>query len=104
MKTAFLNGNLEEDIYIDQPIGFVSKGQEDNVCHLKRSTYGLKQFFRSWYFRIHEAITLFDLSMVSNNYCVYVKRTIGGIMFLVLYVDDIFLVGNNLEMIKATKQ
>jgi len=47
-KTAFLNGNLKEEIYMDQPIGFVSKGQEDKVCRLKRSIYGLKQSSRSW--------------------------------------------------------
>ena len=48
VKTAFLNENLEEEIYIDQPIGFISKGQEDNVCRLKISIYGLKQSSRVW--------------------------------------------------------
>jgi len=47
IKTAFLNGNLEEEIYMDQPISFVPKGQEDRVCPLKRSMYGLKQSSRS---------------------------------------------------------
>jgi len=42
VKTTFLNENLEEEIYVNQPIGFVEKGQEDKVCHLKRSIYGLK--------------------------------------------------------------
>jgi len=48
VKTAFLNGNLEEEIYMDQSISFVTKGQEDKVCRLKRSIYGLKQASRSW--------------------------------------------------------
>ena len=104
VKTAFLNGSLEEEIYMDQPFGFVSKGQEDKVCRLKRSIYGLKQSSRSWYLRFHEAITSFGLSMVSEDHCVYVKRSTGGIMFLTLYVDDILLAGNNLEMIEATKR
>jgi len=47
VKTAFLNGNLEEEIYMDQHIDFVSKGQEDKVCRLKRSIYGLKQSSRA---------------------------------------------------------
>ena len=81
----------------------MSKGQEDKVCHLKRSIYGLKQSSRSYYFRFHEAITSFGFTMVSEDHCVYVKRT-RGIMFLTLYVNDILLVGNNLEMINATKQ
>ena len=104
VRTAFLNGNLEEEIYMDQPIGFVSKGQEDNVCHLKRSIYGLKHFSRSWYLRFHEVITSLGLSMASEDHCVHVKRSTGGIMFLTLYFDDILLVGNNLEMIEATKK
>jgi len=104
VKTAFLNGSLEEEIYMDQPIGFVSKGQEDKVCRLKRSIYGLKQSSRSWYLRFHEAITSFGLSMVSEDHCVYVKKSTRGVIFLTLYVDDILLVGNNLEMIEATKR
>ena len=42
VKTSFLNGSLEKEIYMDQPIGFVLKRQEDKVCHLKKSIYGLK--------------------------------------------------------------
>jgi len=103
VKTAFLNGNLEEEIYMDQAIGFILKSQEDKVCHLKRSIYGLKQSSRSWYFRFHEAITSFGFVMVSKNDCVYVKRTTREIMFLTLYVNDILLAGNNLEIINATK-
>jgi hypothetical protein len=45
-KIAFINGELDEEIYTDQPIGFVAKGKERKVCHLKRSIYGLKQSSR----------------------------------------------------------
>jgi len=65
--------------------------------------YGLKQSSRSLYFRFHEAMTSFDLSMLSEDHCVYVKRSTRGIMFLTLYVDDILLAGNNLEMLETTK-
>ena len=43
IKTAFLDGKLDEEIYIDQPTGFITKGNEHKVCHLKQSIYGLKQ-------------------------------------------------------------
>jgi len=104
VKTVFLNGNIEEEINMDQSIRFISKGQEDKVYRLKRSIYGLKQSSRPWYFRFHEAITSSGFGIVSEDYCVCVKRTTRRIMFLTLYVDDILLVGNNLEMINATKQ
>jgi hypothetical protein len=49
VKTTFLNGELDEEIFMDQSIGFVVKGQERKVCKLNRSLYGLKQSFRQWY-------------------------------------------------------
>ena len=76
VKTSFLKCSLEEEIYIDQPIGFVLKGEADKVCHLKRSMYGLKQSCRFSYFRFHEVITLIGLSIVLEDHYVYVKRTI----------------------------
>ena len=82
VKATFLNVSLKEEIYMDQPIGFVSKGREDKVCHLKRSIYGVKQSARSWHLILHEAITLFGLSMVSEDHSVYVKRTTEGLCFL----------------------
>ena len=78
--------------------------QMDKVCCLKRSIYRPKQSFRSWYLRFHEAITLFGLSIILEDHCVYVRRSTRGIMFLTLYVDDILLDGNNLELIEATKK
>ena len=99
VKTAFRNGNLEEKIYMDQPIGFVSKGEEDKLYSLKRFIYGLKQSSRAWYFRFHEAITSFGLNMVSQDRYVYVKKTSKEIMFLNLYIDDMLLAGNNMKLI-----
>ena len=51
VTTTFLNGNLEEDIYMQQPEKFIAKGQEHMVCKLQRSIYALKQAFRSWNIR-----------------------------------------------------
>ena len=79
VNTAFLNGTLEEEIYMVQPFGFVSKGREDKVCRLKKFLYGLKQSSRVWYFRFHETITAFGLTMVSEDHSVYVKNTKVGI-------------------------
>ena len=56
VKTAFLNGELDEEIYMDQPKGFQVAGQERKVCRLQRSIYGLKQSPRQWYFRFHKPL------------------------------------------------
>ena len=103
VKTAFLNGELDEEIYMDQPIGFVTKGQEQKVCKLKRSIYGLKQSSRQWYLRFHRAVLTNGFTMIEEDHCVYVKRSKGSFIILSLYVDDILLAGNDMEMIIATK-
>ena len=59
VKTAFLNGHLEENIYMQQPDGFIQKGQEHMVCKLQISIYGLKQASRSWNIRFDQAIKSF---------------------------------------------
>ena len=93
IKTAFLNGEIDEEIYMDQPIGFVAKGQERKVCKLKRSIYGLKQSSRQWYLRFHRAILSNGFTMIEEDHCVYTKRSKGSFIILSLYVDDIFLAG-----------
>ena len=86
VKTTSFNGNLEEEIYMDQPISFVLKGQEEQVCSLKKFIYGLKQSSRAWYFRFHKAIISFGLNMISEDHCVYVKKTIKGIMLSLIHI------------------
>ena len=53
IKTAFLNGDLHEEVYVLQPCGFVQKGQENKVCRLHKALYGLKQAPQAWYIKIH---------------------------------------------------
>jgi len=59
VKTAFLNGDLEDDVYMDQPVGFIEEGKKHVVCKLKKSIYGLKQVSRQWYLKFNDTITSF---------------------------------------------
>ena len=68
VKTAFLNGNLEEEIYMLQPEGFIAKNQEHMVCRLKRSIYGLKQASRSWNIRFDQTIKSFGFEQILMNH------------------------------------
>ena len=90
VKTVFLNGELDEEIYMDQPIGFVTKGLEHKMCKLKQSIYDLKQSSRQWYLRIHRVVLSNGFTMIEEDHCVYVKRSKGSFIVLSLYVDDIY--------------
>ncbi|RVW84134.1 Retrovirus-related Pol polyprotein from transposon TNT 1-94 [Vitis vinifera] len=105
VKTAFLHGNLEEEIYMKQPEGFVDSEKSDHVCFLKKSLYGLKQSPRQWYKR-------FDAFMVSHEFmrnqydsCVYFKTLPdGSFIYLLLYVDDMLIAAKNRAEINKLKQ
>jgi hypothetical protein len=95
VKTAFLNGHLEEVIYMLQPEGFREKGNENLVCKLNRSIYGLKQASRQWYILFDNAITSYGFSMTEGDDCIYTKIVGGNFVLLSLYVDDILIASNN---------
>ena len=89
VKTTFLNGNLEEEIYMMQPESFIAKNQEHMVCKLKRSIYGLKQASRSWNIKFDQAIKSFGFEQNLDEPCVYKRHRDKVVMFLILYVDNI---------------
>ncbi|KAL0448471.1 UNVERIFIED_CONTAM: Retrovirus-related Pol polyprotein from transposon TNT 1-94 [Sesamum latifolium] len=103
VKTAFLNGFVEEEIFMDQPEGFTTVGEEQKVCHLQRSIYGLKQASRSWNIRFDEVIRGYDFIKNDYDLCVYKKISASSVAYLVLYVDDILLIGNDVKMLRDIK-
>ena len=103
VKTAFLNGSLEEDIYMIQPDGFKAKGQEDKVCKLLKSIYGLKQASRSWNIRFDQAIKTYRFKQNIDEPCVYKCIKNEKVVFLILYVDDILLIGNDVAILSSVK-
>ena len=104
VKTAFLNGSLEEDIYMDQPEGFSIKGKEHLACKLKKSIYGLKQASRQWYLKFHNTITSFGFKENTVDRCIYLKVSGSKFIFLILYVDDILLATSDLGLLHETKR
>jgi len=103
VKTAFLNGDLEEEVYMKQPEGFPSSEGEHLVCKLKKSLYGLKQASRQWYLKFHNVISSFGFVENIMDQCIYMKVSGSNICFLVLYVDDILLATNK-GMLHEVKQ
>nr|KYP67741.1 Retrovirus-related Pol polyprotein from transposon TNT 1-94 [Cajanus cajan] len=104
VKKTFLNGNLEEEVYMKQPEGFFSSDGEHLVCNLNKSIYGLKQASHQWYLKFHEVIFSFGFEENIMDQCVYQKVSGSKIFFLVLYVDDILLATNDKGMLYEVKQ
>ena len=106
VKTAFLNGDLDVDIYMQQPQGYVVDGKEDYVCKLHKSLYGLKQAGRAWYQKI-DNVLLHTLGFTRSqaDHCVYVYNGNDGIkIYIALYVDDLLIMCNNIHKLTALKQ
>ncbi|GJZ26942.1 retrotransposon protein, putative, ty1-copia subclass [Tanacetum coccineum] len=103
LKPAFLNGHLFEEVYIVKPKGFVNPKFPNRVCKLKRSIYRLKQSSRQWNKRFNDEIKKFCFSQNHDEPCVYMKASGNYVTFLILYVDDILIMGNNIPMLQDIK-
>jgi transposase InsO family protein len=104
VKTAFLNGDIDETIYMVQPENFVSDDAKQMVCKLKKSIYGLKQASRQWYYKFHQVIISYGFEMNLVDDCIYHKFSGSKYIFLVLYVDDILLASNDIDLLHETKR
>ena len=103
VKTAFLTGHLEEEIYMSQPEGFRGKGNENKVCKLNRSIYGLKQASHQWYILFDNAITSYGFSMTEGDHCIYSKVIGQNFVLISLYVDDILIASNDKIILMEVK-
>ncbi|KAE8695306.1 hypothetical protein F3Y22_tig00110721pilonHSYRG00071 [Hibiscus syriacus] len=104
VKTAFLHGDLEEEIYMMQLEGFIEAGKKNLVCRLKKSLYGLKQAPRQWYKKFDSFMSSSDFTKCQADHCCYIKRFDNSFIILLLYVDDMLVAGSNMQEIIHLKQ
>ena len=93
VKTAFLNGVVEEEVYVEQPLGFETYDRESHVCRLNKSMYGLKQEPNTWYNRIDGFLSSLGFTKTKVVSNLYYKVEGGNPVILLLYVDDLFVIG-----------
>ncbi|KAG8499415.1 hypothetical protein CXB51_005894 [Gossypium anomalum] len=104
VKSAFLNGFLKEEIYIEQPEGFKVPGEENKVYRLKKALYGLKQAPRAWYDRIDEYLSRLRFEKSLSEPTLYVKKAEDETLLIVsVYVDDLLVTGSRTELINDFK-
>ncbi|XP_019263194.1 PREDICTED: uncharacterized protein LOC109240957 [Nicotiana attenuata] len=99
---AFLQGDLTDEIYMTLPQGFQSQG-ENKVCRLIKSLYGLKQAPRQWNAKLTEALLRFQFVQSKYDHSLFSKKTDRGTTVVLIYVDDMLITGDNLELIQDTK-
>eukprot|EP00253_Pinus_taeda_P009330 PITA_09330 len=102
VKSAFLHGDLHEEIYMEQPIGFIQT-ESSLVCHLKKSLYGLKQAPRAWCAKMDSFLLESGFSRCHYDNTVYTKKEGKSLITLVLYVDDLILTGSDPNLINHVK-
>eukprot|EP00253_Pinus_taeda_P036728 PITA_36728 len=93
VKTTFMNGTIDEDVYIEQPKGFEENGRDTHVCRLKKALYGLKQAPRAWYARMDAYLLRIGFVKSSTDPNVYIKVVNKEPIIILLYVDDLFITG-----------
>ena len=104
VKTAFLNGNLEDEIYIEQPKGCVVPRKEKMVCKLVKSLYGLKQAPKQWHNKFDHVLVTNGYSINDADKCIYSKYKNNTCIVICLYVDDMLIFGTSLQVVCETKK
>jgi hypothetical protein len=92
VKNSFLHGDLSEEIYMEQPQGYIHNSSL--VCRLKKSLYGLKQAPRAWYAKMDSYLLSHSFIRCKSDPNVYMLRTSDSLLILVLYVDDLLITGS----------
>ncbi|CAL5408817.1 unnamed protein product [Camellia sinensis] len=104
VKSAFLHGDLQEEVYVDQPPGYVCQGNETKVYKLRKALYGLKQAPRAWYSRIEAYFLKSGFQKCPYEPTLFIKSESDGKLLIVcLYVDDLIYTGNDSAMFDAFK-
>jgi hypothetical protein len=100
VKSTFLNGDLKEEVYMEQPEGFQLSNNPNFVCKLNKSLYGLKQVHHAWYYRLDKYLQDkgFKRGTIDNN--LYIKTKGNDLLIVLVYVDDIIFRRNNASLVQ----
>ena len=104
VKTAFLNGELEEEIYMRQPPGYTSEQTKDKVWKLKKGLYGLKQAPRMWWIKLDSYLQSIGFTRGTADHSIYVQRSDQELVILTVYVDDLLIISNKMSAVERTKR
>jgi hypothetical protein len=104
VKSAFLNGELEEVVYVAQPTGFVAKGEEQKVLRLHKALYGLRQAPRAWNAKLDKTLVSLGFNKCPSEPALYKREKNGEALLVGVYVDDLVITGKSAAGILAFKE
>jgi hypothetical protein len=103
VKNAFLHGELQKEVYLDQPLGYGDMSHPDYVCRLRKTLYGLKQAPRACHDKIAEYLVTIGFRMSDADHSLYVRKSDEGIVVITIYVDDMIVGGDNEKEVEHVK-
>jgi Reverse transcriptase (RNA-dependent DNA polymerase)/gag-polypeptide of LTR copia-type/Integrase core domain len=101
--SAFLNGDIDAEVYMEQPEGYITKGNEEKVCKLKKCLYGLKQASKAWYEKIDATLKQLNFSSLDADTCIYSLHEGDTVIYIALYVDDLLILTNSKSKLDSVK-
>ena len=104
MKSAFLNGDLNEEVYVEQPTGFIKRGNEHKVLRLKKALHGLHQAPRAWNSKLNDTLLSLNFKRSPSEYAIYTRRRREAQLVIGVYVDDLIIIGASGEDIREFKK
>lgn len=103
VETAFLNGDVEEEVYVRQPVGY-ERGDRSKVCRLRKALYGLKQASRAWYLKLVSVLVDAGMRATAADPCLFTGTFEGMAIFVLVYVDDLLVTGPTAGAVAACKR
>lgn len=100
INNAFLNGDLDEEVFMTQPPGFI-QGDGSLVCKLNKALYGLKQAPRAWISKLYHTLLTFGFKAAKSNVSLFIKHTGSHTLLVLVYVDDIIITGDSFHAIQG---
>jgi hypothetical protein len=104
VKNAFLHGDLEDEVYMDLPPGYTATSGDEVVCKLQRALYGLKQSPRAWFGRFSLAMKKYGYQQSHSDHTLFLKRQRGKVTALIIYVDDMIIMGDDSKEISSLQE
>lgn len=103
VNNVFLQGDLHDEVYMTVPQGFIDTGNKQKACRLLKSLYGLKQASRQWNIKFTSVLISAGFTQSHHDYSLFIKKVVGKIVIVLVYVDDLLITGNDFQIIAETK-